>query len=137
MANQWYSISTSVANLAALTAAGASNLSIQPHPNIFKEAAEMVGYSGTGRPVELGYPQAEWAYDVPLSPAQWKQIMDFTGAAAYVTVYIRTRTNQIQAANDYYEYKNYSAVMERPTGESTPSYRFENAQVKFTRLVEV
>jgi len=136
MGNEWYAISTSVANLAALTAAGDSDLSIQPHPNQFLEAAEMVGYSGTGRPVELGFAQATWTYDVPLSPAEWKELMDFTGAAAYATVYIRTRTNQIQASGEY-QYKNYSAIAHRPTGESRPPYRYENVQMKFTRLIEV
>ena len=137
MANEWYVISTSVANLAALTAAGASDLLIDPHPCEFLEAAEMVGFSGTGLPVELGYPQAMWTYDVPLSPAEWKELIDFTGAAAYATVYIRTRTNQIQAANDYYEYKNYSAVMMRPTGISRAKYRYEDVRVEFKRLVEI
>ena len=137
MANEWYVISTSVANLAALTAAGASDLSIQPHPNEFIEAAEMVGFSGTGLPVELGFAQATWTYDVPLSPAEWKELMDFTGAAAYATVYIRTRTNQIQAANDYYQYKNYSAIMMRPTGTSRAKYRYEDVRVEFRRLVEI
>jgi len=132
-----YAIATSVANLATITAAGETNLLIDPHPTIFKEAAEMVGYSGTGRPVEAGFPSAEWSWDVPLSAAQWKQLIDFVGDAAYATVYLRTRTNQIQVAQDKYEYLNYSCVMERPTGESTPSYRFENVQVNFKRLVEV
>ncbi len=135
--NEFYAIATSVANLAAITAAGESDLLISPHPNIFKEAAEVVGYSGTGRPVELGFPGAEWSWDVPLSAAEWKQLMDFTGAAAYATVYLRTRTNQIQAGDGFYEYKNYSAIAERITGESTPPYRFEGARMKFTRLVEI
>lgn len=135
--NEWYAISTSVANLAALTAAGASNLSLQPHPNEFLEAAEMVGYSGTGLPVELGFATAIWTYDIPLSAAEWKELMDFTGAAAYATVYIRTRTNQIQAAQDKYEYKNYSAKMMRVAGISRAKYRYEDVQVEFKRLVEI
>ena len=135
--NEFYALAVSVANLAVITAAGETNLLIDPHPNIFKESAEMVGYSGTGRPVEAGFPSAEWSWDVPLSPVEWGQLMDFTGAAAYATVYIRTRTNQIQAADDFYEYKNYSAIAERITGESTPSYRFTDVRMKFTRLVEI
>lgn len=132
-----YAIATSVANLAVITATGETNLLIDPHPNIFEEAAEMVGYSGTGRPIEAGFPTCQWTWDVPLSAAEWRQLMDFTGAAAYATVYLRTRTNQIQAGQDKYEYKNYSAIAERITGESTPSYRFENAQMKFSRLIEI
>jgi len=137
MANEFYALAVSVANLAAITAAGESNLLLDPHPCEFKEAAEMVGYSGTGRPVEVGFSQAIWTWDVPLTAAEWKQLMDFTGAAAYAAVFIRTRTNQIQAAQDKYEYRNYSAVAERVTGEPRPSYRYENVQMKFTRLVEI
>ena len=137
MANEFYALAASVANLATITADGETNLLIDPHPNEFLEAAEMVGFSGTGLPVELGFAQAIWTYDVPLLPAEWKELMDFTGAAAYATVYIRTRTNQIQAANDYYEYKNYSAVMMRPTGTSRAKYRYEDVRVEFHRLVEV
>ena len=132
--NEFYAIATSVANLAVITAAGESDLLIQPHPNEFLEAAEMVGFSGTGLPVELGYPQAIWTYDVPLSPAEWKQIIDFVGDSAYATVFIRTRTNRIQASGAY-TYSNYSAIMHRPTGESRPPYRFDSVEVKFTRLV--
>jgi len=131
-----YAIAISVANLAAITASGETNLLIEPHPCEFSESAEMVGYSGTGLPVEMGFPGAEWSWDVPLSAAEWKQLMDFTGSAAYAIVYIRTRTNQIQSGGEY-QYKNYLCVMERPTGESVPPYRYENVQVKFSRLVEV
>lgn len=132
-----YALATSVANLATITAAGETNLLIDPHPNTFKEAAEMVGYSGTGRPVELGFASCEWTWDVPLSAVEWRQLMDFTGSAAYATVYIRTRTNQIQAGDDFYEYKNYSAVMMRPTGTSRAKYRYEDVKVEFKRLVEI
>ena len=135
--NEFYALAVSVANLATITADGESNLLIDPHPCEFHEAAEMVGFSGTGRPVELGFATCLWTWDVPLSPAEWRQLMDFTGAAAYATVYLRTRTNQIQVGDDLYEYKNYSAIAERITGESTPSYRFENAKMQFRRLVEV
>ena len=131
-----YAIATSVANLAAITAAGESNLLMDPHPNTFKEAAEMVGYSGTGRPIEAGFPMCQWSWDVPLSAAQWKQLIDFVGDSAYAIVYIRTRTNRIQASGAYY-YSNFSAIMHRPTGESRPSYRYENVQVNFTRLLEI
>lgn len=136
MANEFYALAVNVATLAAITAAGETNLLIDPHPNIFKEAAEMVGYSGTGRPVELGYPTCQWTWDVPLSAAEWKQLIDFVGDAAYAAVYIRTRTNRIQAGGEY-TYSNYSCIMERPTGESIPPYRYENISIKFTRLVLV
>lgn len=136
MSENFYALATSVANLATITADGETNLLIDPHPNVFEEAAEMVGYSGTGRPVEAGFPGAEWTWDVPLSAAEWKQLMDFTGAAAYVIAYIRTRTNQMQVSGEY-QYKNYSAIAHRPTGESLPPYRFENVRMEFTRLIEV
>ena len=136
MANEFYALAINVANLRTITAAGETNLLIDPYPNEFLEAAEMVGYSGTGRPVELGFPTATWTFDVPLTPAEWKQLMDFTGAAAYATVWIRTRTNQMQASGEY-EYLNYSCIMERPTGETVPPYRYENVSIKFTRLVLV
>jgi len=136
MANEWYAIAANAAALAALVASGNSNLSVQPHPTEYHEAAEQVGVAGDGTPIELGAPTSTWTYGAPLSAAEWKELMDFVGTSASVTAYIRTRTNQTEADGTY-QYSNYQCVMWRPTGQSTAYYRFEGVEVKFTQLVAV
>ena len=136
MANEFYAIASNVATLATITANGNSNLDIQPHPTEFNEAAEQVAVAGDGTPIELGSPTAVWTYDVPLSAAEWKELIDFVGTSASATVYIRTRTNQIDADNTY-QYLNYQCIMWRPTGASSPRYRFDGVEVRFTQLVAV
>jgi len=139
MANEFYAIATSLANLAALTAAGAGNLTTEPHPTEFHEAFTEVDVAGDGTPIELGFAWCTWRWNTPLSAAEWNETMTFTGSASHVTVWIRTRTNQISGAGATatYEYKNYQAIMYRPTGKSTPHYRYEDVEVKFTQLQEV
>jgi len=136
MANEWYAIANSAVALAALTASGNSNLDIQPHPTEYHEEFEIVGTSGEGKPIAVGYPWCTWTYDVPLSAAQWGELMDFVGTAASASVWIRTRTNQITVDNKY-QYKNYACIMHRPTGKSRARYSFEGVEIKFTQLVEV
>ena len=135
MANEFYVLVASAVDLAVIIASGKSNLSLEPYPTIFTEAYEEVGVLGDGKPVELGAPTSEWNWDVPLSNSEWGEIMGFTGAAASVTAYIRTRTNQVSGGK--YIYANYSAVMRRPTGETRPPWRYEDVSIKFTGLVSV
>jgi len=135
MANEFFAISLTLAGLAVITAAGESNLSLEPFPTTFTEAYEEVGVSGDGKPVELGTPTATWNFDVPLSNAQWGELMDLTGAAAYVVAYVRTRTNEVSGGK--YIYKNYQCVAKRPTGNVNPGWRYDDVEMKFHRLVEV
>jgi len=134
MANEFYAISTSLVVLNALTE---TNLSVEPHPNEFHEAWETVGTSGEGLPIEMGSPWAVWTWpDAPLEALEWKNLFDLSGigTAASAEVYIRTRTNQVDADGTY-EYLNYKCIMHRPTGNSVPYYRFSGVQIRFERLV--
>lgn len=132
MANEFYAISATAAALTALTE---TNLLVEPHPSEFIYG-ELVGIAGDGSPIEHGDAESVWTYGAHLSASQWKELMDFVGAAAYADVYIRTRTNAMDADGTY-EYKNYSCKMWRPEGTSIPPYRFTGVSIRFTKLEEI
>ena len=117
---------------AALTALSETNLTLEPHPNTYTEESE-THTAGDGQLTGVGFPSAEWTWDVFLSPSEWDELMSVIGTAASVIAYIRTRTNQISAGA--YEHANFSCVMHRPQGDSAPYFRFSNVSVKFTKLV--
>lgn len=121
----------------ALTGLSATNLLTQPHPTEFHEYFEEVGITGDGKPVAAGFPWCVWEYeDQILSADQWSELISFfPGNEAYASVYIRTRTNEIEAGA--YKHRNYSAVMHRPEASSKAGYRFEDVSIKFTRLEEI
>lgn len=132
MANEFYAIAATEGALTSLTA---TNLLVEPHPTEFIYG-EQVGVAGDGSPIEHGYSETTWTYGAHFSASEWKELMDFVGADAYADVYIRTRTNAMDADGTY-EYKNYSCKMWRPEGTSIPPYRFTNVSIRFTRLEEV
>ncbi len=130
MANEWYAIASTPAGLTGMSN---SNLPLQPFPNTFAEG-EIVGISGTSKQIEAGFPSASWTFDTPITAELWKLLRDFVGSNATVEVYIRTRTNVIEADGSL-EYANFSCVMNRPTGEVVPPYRFDKFKVEFKRLI--
>jgi len=134
MSQEYYFLGTT---LATITASTATNLSADPHPCPFHEAWETVGYSGDGNPIEAGAAWCEWHW-TKMEALWWRQLFSLSGigTAAYVqNIYIRTRTNLVDADGTY-EYKNYKATMYRPEGKPSPHYMFEDVIIKFTRLEE-
>jgi len=131
---EFYAISSTAL---ALTGLSATNLSAEPHPTDFREYHEVVGSTGEGKPIGAGFPWTTWEYeDQVLTAAQWNELIAFfSGDEAYADVYIRTRTNEIQAGA--YRHRNYSAVMHRPEGTPKAGYRFEDVTIEFTKLEEV
>jgi hypothetical protein len=125
----FYAISSTQA---ALTGLSATNLSTDPHPTTFNEEFEHK-VSGDGNVVALGFANCIWTYDTPLTPSEWDELMTYVGTAASAPVFMRTRTNQIVASE--YEHQNYSAIMHRPTGNSVPYFRFEDVEIRFSRMV--
>jgi len=132
MANEFYALATSIATIEALTS---TNLSSEPHPCEFHEEFETAGTGGDGSPIAVGSPWAVWTWGGPLSAEEWDNLFTLSGigTAASATVFIRTRTNEISSGT--YQYRNYQAIMYRPTGESRPPYRFDDVEIKFTKLV--
>ena len=132
MANEFYGLGTALVTITGLTS---TNLSAEPHPCEFHEEFDIVGTGGDGTPIAVGYPWALWTWGGPMSAYEWGQLLTLSGigTAASATVYIRTRTNEI--SDGKYVYRNYQALMHRPEGKSTPPYRFDDVEVKFTRMV--
>lgn len=132
MANEFYGLAQNLATIQALTN---TNLSAEPHPNTFHEEFDIVGTGGDGTPIDVGYIWATWTWDGPLSANEWNNLFALSGigTAASATVYIRTRTNEISGGK--YQFRNYQALMHRPTGTSRPPWRFDDVEIKFTRMV--
>lgn len=125
------------ADAPTLTGLSGTNLLTEPHPTEFHEYFEEIGVTGDLKPVGAGFPWTEWTYENQiLSAAQWAELMAFfPGNESYADVYIRTRTNEIEAGA--YKHRNYSAVMHRPGGTPKAGYRFEDVSIKFTGLEEI
>lgn len=100
----------------------------EPHPTTFEY--EEWHFRGTGAPVRSGVGRVVWTYEGQyLSAVAWAELQSLIGSGGYGLVYIRTRTENIEA--DEYEYEVFQAIMSRPQGRPVWGERFADVSVEF------
>lgn len=121
----------------------AANLRVPPFPTDF-QPYESVVVSGNGRPIQLGWPSATWAWEWldPETMATIRAAVD-TAQAGSGLVYIQTATDKViqTSSNNWqyyrYDYRKFSGYVSEFTFTRVPQYRFSNVNIKFTHLTQL